>query len=110
MVLEMEKLLMKKYLPIGSVVQLKNGNRKIMIINRFPLFRKESEIGYFDYSACLYPNGSVDNQAFFFNQEDIDRVWFEGYFDESEEQYQKIMEGERDKIDYPHFSLPDVIE
>lgn len=54
MVLEMEKLLMKKYLPIGSVVQLKNGNRKIMIINRFPLFRRENEVGYFDYSACLY--------------------------------------------------------
>ncbi|WNY48916.1 DUF4176 domain-containing protein [Streptococcus iners subsp. hyiners] len=46
MVLEMEKLLMKKYLPIGSVVQLKNGNRKIMIINRFPLFRRENEVGY----------------------------------------------------------------
>lgn len=43
MVLEMEK---KKYLPIGSVVQLKNGNRKIMIINRFPLFRRENEVGY----------------------------------------------------------------
>ncbi len=37
---------MKKYLPIGSVVQLKNGNRKIMIINRFPLFRRENEVGY----------------------------------------------------------------
>lgn len=39
--------MMKDILPIGSVVQLKNGEVKLMIINRFPLFNKEGTIGYF---------------------------------------------------------------
>ena len=41
--------MMNDILPIGSVVQLKNGEVKLMIINRFPLFNKEGTIGYFDY-------------------------------------------------------------
>ena len=52
--------MMKDILPIGSVVQLKNGEVKLMIINRFPLFNKEGTIGYFDYSACIFPIGYVD--------------------------------------------------
>ena len=47
--------MMKDILPIGSVVQLKNGEVKLMIINGFPLFNKEGTIGYFDYSACIFP-------------------------------------------------------
>ena len=67
--------MMKDILSIGSVVQLKNGEVKLMIINRFPLFNKEGTIGYFDYSACIFPIGNVDNQVYFFNAEDIDIVW-----------------------------------
>ena len=40
--------MMKDILSIGSVVQLKNGEVKLMIINRFPLFNKEGTIGYFE--------------------------------------------------------------
>lgn len=72
MVLEMEK---KKYLPIGSVVQLKNGNRKIMIINRFPLFRRENEIGYFDYSACLYKLVDIGEQLVENTGKAIESAW-----------------------------------
>lgn len=53
---------MKKLLPLGSVVKLKNGEQKIMIISRLPLYNNEGTIGYFDYGACLYPNGQVDQQ------------------------------------------------
>ena len=75
---------MTELLPIGSVVQLKNGQVKIMIINRYPLYDNKGEIGYLDYSGCVYPFGMTDNQACFFNQEDIEKIWFEGYIDESE--------------------------
>ena len=96
---------MNKILPIGSVVQLKNGEVKLMIINRFPLYNNNGEIGYFDYSACIYPNGSLDAHAYFFNQEDIAKIWFEGYVDESEELMQQKFEEEKENIKYTRLKL-----
>lgn len=98
---------MKKILPIGSVVSLKNGSQKIMIINRGALFNNEGTVGYFDYSACLYPFGQTDQRVLFFNEEDIAEVYFEGYKDESEEEFcceyaEKIKE-----VTYPKFKIDD---
>ncbi|MDE5416364.1 DUF4176 domain-containing protein, partial [Alkalihalobacterium chitinilyticum] len=50
-------------LPIGSVVQLKNGDVKLMVLNRAPLYNQNGEIGYFDYSACIYPAGKVEERV-----------------------------------------------
>ena len=97
--------MMNDILPIGSVVQLKNGEVKLMIINRFPLFNKEGTIGYFDYSACIFPIGNVDNQVYFFNTEDIDIVWFKGYVDEREEVMQSKFKEEYLKISYPRLEI-----
>ncbi|MGT2772387.1 DUF4176 domain-containing protein [Streptococcus marimammalium] len=98
---------MNNILPIGSVVQLNNGTSKIMIINRFPLYNNNGTIGYFDYSACIYPSGNINNQVYFFNHEDISKIWFEGYVDESELEAQKVFEVEKTKISYPHLKLSD---
>ncbi|WP_156011226.1 DUF4176 domain-containing protein [Streptococcus ruminantium] len=100
---------MIKKLPIGSVVQLTHGQAKLMIINRFPLYNNNGEIGYFDYSACLYPSGVIDNQSFFFNQEDITKVWFEGYVDETEEEAQRLFNSEKDNIKYPRLALKNIL-
>ena len=67
---------MKKLLPLGSVVKLKNEEQKIMIISRLPLYNNKGNIGYFEYEACLFPNGQVDQQMYFFNKTDIDKVVF----------------------------------
>ena len=96
---------MSNYLTIGSVVQLQNGNTKVMIINRFPLHNNRGTIGYFDYSACLYPSGNTDNQVYFFNHENIDKIWFEGYIDEAEEQLQEKYIVEKKNISYPRLTL-----
>lgn len=96
---------MSNYLTIGSVVQLQNGNTKVMIINRFPLYNNRGTIGYFDYSACLYPSGNTDNQVYFFNHENIDKIWFEGYIDEAEEQLQEKFIVEKKNISYPRLTL-----
>ena len=94
-------------LPIGSVVKLKNGEAKLMIINRAPLYNQDGEIGYFDYSACVYPLGKVEEQVYFFNNENIETVYFEGYKDEQEELFQQEYEEKIKDVKYPKFKIED---
>lgn len=96
---------MENMLPIGSVVHLKNGTQKIMIINRGALYNHEGAIGYFDYSACLYPYGQAQQSVHFFNEEDIEKVYFEGYRDETEELYCKEYNEKIKEITYPKFKI-----
>ena len=92
-------------LPIGSVVRLTNGNVKLMVINRAPLYNKNGVIGYFDYSACVYPQGKTENHVYFFNRENIEEVYFEGYKDEQEELFQEKYEENLEGVSYPKFSI-----
>lgn len=50
----------------------------------------------------------TDNQACFFNNEDIEKVWFEGDIDESEEEMQVTIEDKLSQIPYPKYSLADL--
>lgn len=96
---------MKKILPIGSIVSLLDSSQKIMIINRAPLYNQMGKIGYFDYSACIYPTGQTDSHVYFFNEEDIDKIYFEGYSDESEIKFRKVYEQTIAKTDYPKLHI-----
>lgn len=78
-------------LPIGSIVYLKEGTSKLMILNRGPLLPSDEDKGVlYDYSGCLYPQGLDANNVFYFNNENIDKVIFEGFKDEEEERFQEI--------------------
>lgn len=94
-----------RILPIGSVVRLNEGSVKLMILNRAPLHNKDDVIGYFDYSACLYPGGQTDQQAYFFNEEDIDEVYHEGYVDKEEKEFQKEYQDKIKSVPYPKFNV-----
>lgn len=73
----------KDLLPIGSIVLLKGGDKRIMICGRIQA--KEGENTIYDYSACYYPEGIVDASAmFFFNRDAIERIFFIGFQDEEE--------------------------
>ena len=65
-------------------------------------------IDYLDYSGCVYSFGMTDSQAFFFNQEDIEKVWFEEYIDESEVKMQVTIEDKLSQIPYLKYSLNDL--
>lgn len=57
-------------LPIGSIVYLKEGTSKLMILNRGPLMYTEHDgRKMFDYSGCLYPRGMDSENVFYFNTE-----------------------------------------
>ena len=61
-------------LPIGSIVYLKEGTSKVMILNRGPVIEQDGEELMYDYSACLYPQGLSPEHVFYFNHENVDEV------------------------------------
>ena len=77
----------EKYLPMGTVVLLNNGVKKIMIFGRK---QKKADTGeQFDYIAHLYPEGNIKQDlAILFNHEDIKEVIHMGYVDEDEMKFQ----------------------
>lgn len=77
-------------LPIGTLVFLKEGTRKIMILNRGPIIEIDGVQSMFDYSGCFYPQGLVPDNVFYFNEENIDQIVFQGYNDGEEERFQQI--------------------
>ena len=77
---------MDKYLPIGSVVLLKNGRKKIMIYGRKQMHVETGE--EWDYLACLYPEGNINEEfMYLFNHDQIDKVNYLGYEDEEEKRF-----------------------
>lgn len=79
-------------LPIGTIVYLKEGTKKLMILNRGSIIENNGEEVLFDYSAALYPVGLNPEQVFYFNKADIDEVVFEGYRDEEEDRFVELFE------------------
>lgn len=82
----------KKLLPIGSVVLLKEGTKKLMIIGIKPVTsEKPNEI--YDYIGVLYPEGFLSNDYnFLFNHENINDVVFTGYNNPEREDFIQVME------------------
>jgi len=73
----------KNLLPIGSVVLIKGGNKRVMICSRIQT--RAGEVKIYDYSGCYYPEGIIDpNEMFFFNQDSIDITYFIGFQDKEE--------------------------
>ena len=69
--------------PIGSVVLLKGGEKRLMVCGRIQANAADHQI--YDYSGCLYPEGIVDPATmYFFNNDSIERVYFLGFQDEEE--------------------------
>lgn len=66
-------------LPIGSVVLLKGGARKLMITGIKPVKEDEPDKVY-DYIGVIYPEGFIGNEYnFLFDHENINDVVFRGY-------------------------------
>ncbi|MDD6729098.1 MAG: DUF4176 domain-containing protein [Eubacteriales bacterium] len=71
----------KELLPVGSVVLLKNGEKKLMVVG-VKQTDTESNTEY-DYLSVLYPEGYINPETmFFFNHDAIDEVFFRGMEDE----------------------------
>ena len=82
---------MKELLPLGSVITLKEGTKRLMITGRL-----QNQIGakeIYDYAAVLWPEGVIDSKHFYlFNQEDIDQLFYIGLQDIEEFRYRSILD------------------
>ena len=72
---------LEKYLPIGSVVLLKNAKKKVMVIG---YLGKGTNVNdkTFDYIGCMYPLGMIDSKKnLLFNHDQIEQFFYVGYVD-----------------------------
>ena len=76
----------KELLPIGSVVLLKEGQKKLMI---FGVKQMDSEVREeYDYIGVMYPEGNVGVEGqYLFNHESIDQIFYRGYENEERDTF-----------------------
>ncbi|HGL8793660.1 TPA: DUF4176 domain-containing protein [Streptococcus agalactiae] len=67
------------------------------MVNRGAIVEQEGQEVYFDYLGGIFPEGLNLEQVYYFNQEDIDEVVFEGYHDEKEERVSRLIEKWKNK-------------
>ena len=91
----------KKFLPIGTVVLLKNGKRELMITSycimpNGDVYDKNGKVEnvpkMYEYGACFYPEGMItSDQLFAFNHDQIEKVCFKGYETESSRELSVVL-------------------
>lgn len=88
----------EKYLPIGSVVLLENGTKRLMITG-FCVVPNDDKTKVYDYSGCLYPEGVISSeQIALFNHDQIKTIYAIGYSDDEEKQFkEKLIDALNDK-------------
>lgn len=82
-------MMIKDLLPIGSIVLLKDGEKRLMICG---VMQSDVDRGgkEYDYMGVLYPEGHIGTDfQYLFNNEDIDEIVFEGYHDEERTEFLK---------------------
>lgn len=90
-----------RFLPIGTVVLLKNGKKEVMITSYGVMPEGEITVNgkaengdkkMFDYGACTYPEGFISpNNIIAFNHDKIEKVCYMGYETEEFTAFNKIM-------------------
>lgn len=77
----------EKFLPAGTVVMLKGGKKRAVIIG-FCAMNGDDKTKIYDYSGCLFPEGVISsNQTLLFDHEQIEKVYHLGLIDEEEKEF-----------------------
>ena len=96
----MENEVKEKFLPLGTIVLLKGGKKKLMIMSYCvipmgALYDKNgavTETKMLDYGACTYPEGMItSDQMFAFDHEQIEKVCFVGYESDEQKEFNKYL-------------------
>jgi hypothetical protein len=81
-------MLKDKFLPIGTVVLLKDGTKRVMITSYLIFSRGSRDKKLFDYGACVFPEGIMDSSnTLGFNHDQIKEVIHMGLEDAEEKKF-----------------------
>ena len=92
----------EKYLPIGTVVLLKDGVKEVMITGLAILGGKKEtgEAKIWDYAGCPYPEGIIStSQTFGFDHDKIQKICYMGYETEAHRRISDLAKQEVAKIE-----------
>lgn len=88
----------EKYLPIGSVVFVKDDIKKIMIIG---YFAKDETQKKYDYVAIYYPEGYEKKEYLLkFNHEDIIAILKMGLIFDKQKEYNDFLNGRAEEYKF----------
>ena len=88
----------KKYLPLGSVV-LMNGGKKRVMVTGYVVKSPQAEGKIFDYVGCLWPEGVISSDKnLMFNHKDIAQVFAIGYVDEEQKKFMGVLNTATDAL------------
>ncbi len=75
--------------PIGTVVMLRGGKKRLMIVGFDPLNEERTNKAY-DYIGCLFPEGILaTDKIAMFNHNQIEKVYHQGLLDEEEKEFKE---------------------
>lgn len=79
----------EKFLPIGTVVMLKGGKKRVMITG-FGCTDEANQSKIYDYCGLLYPEGYImKNQMLLFDHSQISKIYYLGLNDDENKQFQQ---------------------
>lgn len=85
------------FLPIGSVVLLKEATKAVMIVGYCVVVKEQKKV--YDYSAVLYPEGFIgSDKSLVFDHKDIAKVLANGYSNEEEKEFRRKLSTEIERI------------
>lgn len=92
-----------KFLPIGTVVNLKGATKRVMIAGFCP----EVKGKIYDYSGTLFPEGLMGpDKTLLFNHEEIDKIHHKGLVDDEEKAFINRLNVTLEKIKSGELSVP----
>ena len=79
----------EKFLPLGTVVMLEGGTKRVMI-SGFCAILNGDRSKIWDYSGCVYPEGFMDSKrTCLFNHDQIKEVYHLGLADDEEKAFKE---------------------
>ncbi len=97
----------EKYLPIGSVVKFKDN--MVMIVG-YKIAKYTDEIKVFDYEGIAYPTGTLSENKYYFNHDDIEELLSTGFVTPEYTQLNQKLAGKQEEIKTPDENVFDNIE
>ena len=95
----------EKYLPLGAVVLLEGGTKRVMITGFATASSDDPDLIY-DYAGCMYPQGFItSNQTILFDHDQIQKIYHFGLIDPEWVEFQDNLKKFLESLDEQDISI-----